>query len=495
MASPVPPVARRQVRPAKPAEPERCNCNESRNNVIAVRRALEEDGRCRVPGVTDGIYGLDALKPFSRIRHGVPVICVSAEEFADRADTDVKFRERAMMLAPVFEGLDMKALGLVAAGGACAATLMHAPEMARHKFHDWDLFLVGHQSDEDAHRAIMAFTAHLEKTWGDFQVARTQGCVTFYKPAKDLELDAACLIQIILRRYSTLAEVIHGFDLGSSAVAFDGERVYMTRMGLFAANHGANILNLKTRRASYEHRLARYLTRGYDLVLPDFDPSKFEYCQSIWGNQLRGRLPFLDLGALTQMNPHCMCALRAAYAFSSSPGRPSVDPNAEPEEPASDYGYEINYTNPRQLMMKNLRAVDHETGEIRAPYLVACRAYAPGLDVTALKVEIDIEVALEVLKYQVCKHSGNLQVKTLMALLGKEGAVGFMLDFMSNKCKLPADDRLREYIATYTQTLQARKDFAIPFRFMRVEDGTALVGPFPRVLVTEPDWYGAAYAE
>jgi hypothetical protein len=44
------------------------------------------------------------------------------------------------------------------------------------------------------------------------RIFRTRNCITFYHPA------ASCTaIQVILRRYSTLGEVIHGFDLGASA--------------------------------------------------------------------------------------------------------------------------------------------------------------------------------------------------------------------------------------------------------------------------------------
>ena len=49
-------------------------------------------------------------------------------------------------------------------------------------------------------------------------------------------------LQIILRLYNTPSEILHGFDLGSSAVGFDGTNVYLTSLKRFQFKMGHLIL-------------------------------------------------------------------------------------------------------------------------------------------------------------------------------------------------------------------------------------------------------------
>ena len=76
----------------------------------------------------------------------------------DRASDDGEFRDRLRHFAPFLSGFDLKASGLRLAGGAVSALLMRSIEdleqLKEAAFHDFDLFLVGHQSDEGALRAI-----------------------------------------------------------------------------------------------------------------------------------------------------------------------------------------------------------------------------------------------------------------------------------------------------------------------------------------------------
>jgi hypothetical protein len=274
-----------------------------------VRHVLAEDARHRVPGVTDGLFGLDDLAGLPRRRLlgcGVPVLAF-ADQFGpggpwagDMPESDGEFAKAFLEccggsgpsingIRSFLSGFDLQAHGLVVAGGFPAAILAGMPAAAC-TARDVDLFLVGHPNDAARAAAIVALFRHLlrgraariikaqqarvsnwgegEDTWG-IVVHRTRGCITFtlsgeiwghYKP-----------IQVVLRAYSSVSEVLHGFDLGAAQVAFDGKRVYLTTAGVLAATRGANVLNLAVRRVSYEARLVRYLVRGYDLAVPDLD--------------------------------------------------------------------------------------------------------------------------------------------------------------------------------------------------------------------------------
>ena len=92
---------------------------------------------------------------------------------------------------------------------------------------------------------------------------RTQNCLTIDEK-----------YQIIFRVYKTKSEILHGFDLGSSAVGFDGENVLFTTLSKFAYEYRCNIVDTTRRSTTYEKRLKKYFERGFAIVLPGLDISK-----------------------------------------------------------------------------------------------------------------------------------------------------------------------------------------------------------------------------
>jgi hypothetical protein len=79
--------------------------------------------------------------------------------------------------------------------------------------------------------------------------------------------------QIMLRTYKTVAEILHGFDVGSCCVAFDGQTTWLTALGAYSQWSRTNIVVPAYRSPSYESRLGKYFRRGYALALPDLDPA------------------------------------------------------------------------------------------------------------------------------------------------------------------------------------------------------------------------------
>jgi hypothetical protein len=81
-------------------------------------------------------------------------------------------------------------------------------------------------------------------------------------------------IQIILRCYKTMSEIIHGFDLGSSAMCFDGNEVYLTGLGKYCLENMVNIFDHTRRSTTYEKRLIKNFDDGFQIVLPNLDLAK-----------------------------------------------------------------------------------------------------------------------------------------------------------------------------------------------------------------------------
>ncbi len=96
-----------------------------------------------------------------------------------------------------------------------------------------------------------------------FNMVRTRNCLT---------IDGK--YQFIFRLYRCKSEILHGFDLGSSAIGFDGEEIYVTSLGKFAYEYSCNIVDTTRRSKSYEHRLRKYYERGFEIILPELNIEK-----------------------------------------------------------------------------------------------------------------------------------------------------------------------------------------------------------------------------
>jgi len=77
-------------------------------------------------------------------------------------------------------------------------------------------------------------------------------------------------IQVILRLYQTMSEVLHGFDVDSACVGYDGTDIWITQRCYYALTHGFNTVNFNRLSPSYEYRLAKYGARGMAVHVPNF---------------------------------------------------------------------------------------------------------------------------------------------------------------------------------------------------------------------------------
>jgi hypothetical protein len=111
------------------------------------------------------------------------------------------------------------------------------------------------------------------KPHGEFKFIRNKNCIT-------LIFEEKYTIQIILRIYENISQILHGFDLGSSAVGFDGTNVYFTSLSKFAYEYSCNILDTTRRSTTYEHRLIKYHNRNFDIIVPYLDITKLRNINS-----------------------------------------------------------------------------------------------------------------------------------------------------------------------------------------------------------------------
>ncbi len=81
-------------------------------------------------------------------------------------------------------------------------------------------------------------------------------------------------IQIILRLYNSVSQVISGFDVDSCCVAYDGRQLYAMPRFIRALRCGYNLADPDRQSTSYHARLYKYLKRGFAIAIPGYDESR-----------------------------------------------------------------------------------------------------------------------------------------------------------------------------------------------------------------------------
>jgi hypothetical protein len=487
-----------------------------------IRQLLITDAELRKPGNLGPIYTIDQLAPFSRLKHGIPTLRNRAnlvlDRTIDRVGTNIQYRDRLYMHAPFLKDFDIRGRGIVLAGGAAAGVLMRQEKL----YHDFDFFLVGHGADNEAMMAISQFGDHLHqwhaKLWADYHigtdggaavdksvsrepspmlVCRTRGCITFVLPTP-MESKKSIQIQLILRRYDYLCEVIRGFDMGSSAVAWDGSQVFLTGLGKFAAEHGANILNLVVRRNSYERRLVRYFDRGYDLVLPNLGQS-FKGCSF---------LNYMSVDGF-DADPCCLCHLEVASLISVGPNDIVSHSILDEESDTNQVGWvgdrsmyengSVNYTSAESVNKSNtdalVRALRTGGTTYAQNWLCACEKYTPGLSFAAMMPIFDREMWLNYIASK-CSDVSRIELHTLKRLLGEDTALAIIkmqLSHGGHYMWVGSKEMWRILNSTCDKRFRELQSLivSIPLEFQGVTDATSLCGDS---VLSPEEWYGMHFA-
>ena len=276
------------------------------------REVLEINDTRRRDSDSDNIVPLSELKPgaatpwgFSRPTmvpgqggHARLPPSMYAAAFAD------KFPVAADVLRRAQTGGDLK---VVVAGGAAAWPLGRRVDGPGEYPGDIDFFI--HNSTEGAARAdaldsdlravigliiVCAVTANPDC---NISMYKTKGVVTFMVR----ENGHTTKIQVVAKDYRSVSEILHGFDVGSCCIAYDGVQAVLSTFGAWSYLHSANIVHPLYRSPTYEARLVKYFKRGWMLVIPDLDtgalaagetlrlPHMHLECESVNGNFIRGQ--------------------------------------------------------------------------------------------------------------------------------------------------------------------------------------------------------------
>lgn len=225
---------------------------------------------------------------------------------------------------------------VMVAGGSVLACLLPLPAKVKEQqskralrkwFHedvtwatsDVDLFLYGLNSPEEAEKkCIQIYEAIRDAVPWDVTCVRTKHAITIHSqfPYRS--------VQIVLRLYASPAEVLAGFDVDCACVAYDGARVWASPRAITAMMSQCNTIDITRRSPSYEVRLAKYHSRGFEIAVPDLrrddiDPTIYERSLA----RISGLARLLVLEKITSSNER-MSYLAARRSLRGIPAKSSV---------------------------------------------------------------------------------------------------------------------------------------------------------------------------
>ncbi|PWW71736.1 ankyrin [Tuber magnatum] len=214
------------------------------------------------------------LSKEDRKSDGEPALVTSLEDFKKSFSI---FSEGALM------NLDWS--HVVAAGSSVLTPLLCTPEeqgksmrSLREYYHDnlapasdIDLFIHGIEDPQEAIEKMAAIenTVKDNLLW-ETTTVRTKNTITIVSQYPNRH------IQIVLRLYTSISQILTGFDVNCACVAYDGTRVLAVPRAIAAAMTQCNDIDLTRRSPSYENRLAKYSRRGFEVYCPFLDRSRID---------------------------------------------------------------------------------------------------------------------------------------------------------------------------------------------------------------------------
>lgn len=213
------------------------------------------------------------LADAKRLSHGSPAVVPTLAEFQNNFTL---FTEGALS--------DLDWSNVVAAGSAVVTSLLPVPEKYRKSkrdlrqyYHeefapasDVDLFLYG-LTEEQAIEKIKHIEDKIRNTiLYETTTIRTKNTITIASQFPTRH------VQIVLRIYHSIAEILTGFDVDCSCAAYDGKQVYAAPRAIASYITQTNQIDLTRRSPSYENRLSKYSHRGFEVFWPQLDRSKID---------------------------------------------------------------------------------------------------------------------------------------------------------------------------------------------------------------------------
>ncbi|KAK6349078.1 hypothetical protein TWF730_009837 [Orbilia blumenaviensis] len=251
---------------------------------------------------------LDAETPEQKAKYLMELDGKVRKKNGERAIVDIdEFKMNFTLFSEgALQNLDWT--NIIAAGSSVLTPLLPIPDehrQTKRNMRDWyhdklapssdvDLFIYGTKDEEVAIKRMESIEATIRDNllWETSSI-RTKNTITIISQYPNRH------IQIVLRLYSSISEILTGFDVNCACVAYDGSQVYASPRAIASWMLQCNDVDISRRSPSYEFRLSKYRKRGFEVYYPalireKIDPTIYE--RSI--NRLKGLAKLLVLERL-----------------------------------------------------------------------------------------------------------------------------------------------------------------------------------------------------
>ena len=260
-------------------------------------------------------------------------------------------------------------------------------------------------------------------------------------------------VQIILRIYSSISEILHGFDLGSSAIAYDGAHVYMTSLGQYSYANSVNIVDPSRRSTTYESRLYKYLLRGFYIAMPHM-------------NVLRAAL-----GSDIRL-PNCKLTYTRAGAFDARTGQ---------------------YSKVWVMHDTFNRKSDYDaTGAFSISVLNECPEVAPPPYIITDVASIAWMLRRQRDKFIAGYEDGTLSVDAVIKYFGKQMGIDYICKNQAFTTFVKALKQRDLYEVARSYQVKAQETF-FPLTWRVTDPGTQLTSSINPIIEDPVEWYGRWY--
>lgn len=250
--------------------------------MTTINQVLTIDKKYRIVGVTDDLHTIDQLVSDLTLDYDMPTLCGKNNDKPNvLLNSKLEFIKKINEKYPFLKNINMK--NLLVAGGSISNIIRNKnndtsdvdffvygldQNTATVRVKEWLLDIILPKKMEDDHELLSGQKKEKEYKIGHYKIMKNNNSIAILLENCDMK------IQLIFRLYKSISEILHGFDLGSSAVGYDGSNVYFTTLGKFCHEHSCNIVDTTRRSTTYEYRLTKYFKRGFNIVLPNLDIPK-----------------------------------------------------------------------------------------------------------------------------------------------------------------------------------------------------------------------------
>jgi hypothetical protein len=485
----------------------------------AIHKVLAKDAKSRYEGITDDLHPIKSVVSDKILDYDLPTLVQSDFDYnkSNKLCNDIAtFKKTFYDKYPFLAGLDMK--NLLIAGG-CVGDIV---KKKNHRGVDVDFFVYGLELDEANNRVkqwvidvITCAKKYIEKrdSKGKKKNKKESSSESMSesensdsedsgpaKPSKGKNYDIDCAmvrnnntllinifdtkLQLIFRLYKTKSEILHGFDLGSSAVGFDGKQVFFTTLGKFCYEYSCNIIDTTRRSTTYEYRLEKYFDRGFNIVLPGLDITKL-------------RTEYIRY----QMKEMCILP-HFVFSYSDIIGNKiSLHKFYNKYSITSDYQLEdIDEYKSFSINIYNLvNDIDffYYTSESSDTEVIDVLNKPPVIDVLNKPPRLakgSIIAFYEILKKNISNK--NIDVIKLKQFLPIEKTATIVTNLVENKDSVYLDKLIQKQTDAVLKKLAKleKKDHSV-IKWITQEPGTQISGSFNPIIKDEKDWYGALYTK